>query len=126
VALLRLVRSRSQGRDVPALLDALVVTIGLGVVSWQFLMVPYAPRPVAVARPEADLGPAPVDDRGGRPGRGGDAPAARWRLVLLGGAAILAPTVQMLEWLRGRPIDVPVVAAGSIVMFLLIVARTRG
>jgi signal transduction histidine kinase len=32
----------------------------------------------------------------------------------------------MLEWLRGRPIDVPVVAAGSIVMFLLIVARTQG
>ena len=43
VALLRLVRSR--GRDVPALLDALVVTIGLGVVSWQFLMVPYARDP---------------------------------------------------------------------------------
>ena len=29
----------------PALLDALVVTIGLGVVSWQFLMVPYARDP---------------------------------------------------------------------------------
>jgi len=50
----------------------------------------------------------------------------RWRLVLLGGAAILAPAVQMLEWLRGQPIEVPVVAAGSIVMFLLIVARTHG
>ena len=45
VALLRLVRARSQGRDIPALLDALVVTIGLGVVSWQFLMVPYARDP---------------------------------------------------------------------------------
>jgi len=44
-ALLRLVRARSRGRDVPALLDALVVTIGLGVVSWQFLMVPYARDP---------------------------------------------------------------------------------
>jgi len=50
----------------------------------------------------------------------------RWRLALLGGPAILAPTVQMLEWLRGRPIEVPVVAAGSIVMFLLIVSRTQG
>jgi hypothetical protein len=39
------VRSRSRGRDLPALLDALVVTIGLGVVSWQFLMVPYARNP---------------------------------------------------------------------------------
>jgi signal transduction histidine kinase len=46
--------------------------------------------------------------------------------LLLGGTAILAPAVQMLEWLRGRPIGVPVVAAGSIVMFLLIVARTQG
>ena len=45
VALLRLVRARSRGRDLPALLDALVVTIGLGVVSWQFLMVPYARDP---------------------------------------------------------------------------------
>ena len=30
VALLRLVRTRSRGRDVPALLDALVVSTGLG------------------------------------------------------------------------------------------------
>jgi signal transduction histidine kinase len=34
--------------------------------------------------------------------------------------------VQLLEWGRGRPIEVPVVAVGSIVMFLLIVARTQG
>jgi signal transduction histidine kinase len=34
--------------------------------------------------------------------------------------------VQLLEWTRGRPIEVPVVAVGSIVMFLLIVARTQG
>jgi hypothetical protein len=45
VALLRLVRARSRGRDVPALFDALVVTIGLGLVSWQFLMIPYARDP---------------------------------------------------------------------------------
>jgi len=50
----------------------------------------------------------------------------RWRLVPLGAAAILAPAVQMLEWTRGQPIEVPVVATGSIVMFLLIVARTQG
>ena len=34
--------------------------------------------------------------------------------------------MQLLEWTRGRPIEVPVVAVGSIVMFLLIVARTQG
>jgi hypothetical protein len=45
VALLRLVRIRSGGRDLPALLDALVITTGLGVVSWQFLMFPYASDP---------------------------------------------------------------------------------
>jgi hypothetical protein len=63
----------------------------------------------------AAVGSSPIAAR--RPG---------WRLVLVGGAAILAPAVQMVEWLRGRPIEVPVVAAGSIVMFLLIVTRTQG
>jgi hypothetical protein len=111
VALLRLVRSRSRGRDLPALLDALVVTIGLGVVSWQVGCGAAALHPsMAVVAPPG----APVAHR--RP---------RWRLALLGTAAILAPAVQILEWTRGRPIEVPVVAAGSIVMFLLIVARTQ-
>jgi signal transduction histidine kinase len=204
VALLRLVRARSHGRNVPALLDALVVTIGLGVVSWQFLMVPYARDPsltldqklTSVLLPLADVVVLAVLVRlwsggGQRPAAysllglsivsllmadttlgvlsletandagyiapgspldalflvfpifagaaalhpsmavvaTADAPAAPrrpgWRLALLGGAAILAPGVQMVEWLRGRPIEVPVVAAGSIVMFLLIVARTQ-
>ena len=200
VALLRLVRARSRGRDVPALLDALVVTIGLGVVSWQFLMVPYARDPsltldqklTSILLPLADVVLLAVLVRllsgGGRrpaaywllglsvtvllaadtafgvislrgPVQAGTpldagysvfllgcgaaalhpsmavvaapgAPVAprppRWRLALRGGAAILAPAVQLLEWGRGRPIEVPVVAAGSIVMFLLIVARTQG
>ena len=200
IALLRLVRSRSRGRDLPALLDALVVTIGLGVVSWQFLMVPYARDPsltldqklTPILLPLADVVLLAVLVRllsgGGRrpaaywllglsvtallaadtafgvvslrepflPGSPIDAgfitfllgcgaaalhpsmavvaapgaPVAhrrpRWRLALLGAAAILAPAVQLLEWTRGRPIEVPVAAAGSIVMFLLIVARTQG
>jgi signal transduction histidine kinase len=205
VALLRLVRARSPDRDVPALLDALVVSIGLAVVSWQFLMVPYARDPslsleqklTSIVLPLADVVLLAVLVRlwsgGGQrpaaysllglsvvsllvgdaafgvlslesannagyiaPGNPLDAafiafpllcgaaalhpsmavvatasaPLAPrrpgWRLGLLGGAAILAPGVQMLEWLRGRPIEVPVVAAGSIVMFLLIVARTQG
>jgi len=205
VGLLRLVRARSRGRDIPALLDALVVTIGLGVVSWQFLMVPYARDPslsldqklTSIILPLADVVVLAVLVR--LWSGGGQRPAAYWllglsivsllvadttlgvlsletasnagyvapgspidglfivfllgcgaaalhpsmadvaapsppvtarrpgwRLFLLGGAAILAPAVQMLEWLRGRPIEVPVVAAGSIVMFLLIVARTQG
>jgi signal transduction histidine kinase len=204
VALLRLVRTRSGGRDLPALLDALVISIGLGVVSWQFLMFPYARDPSlsmdeklnAIVLPLADVLLLAVLVRlwsgGGRrptaywllglsvvallaadtaygvvslsggfvPGGPIDAgyclfalacgaaalhpsmaevavpepPAtsgpsrghSRWRLVPLGAAAILAPAVQLLEWTRGRPIEVPVVAVGSIVMFLLIVARTQG
>ena len=200
VALLRLVRARSAGRDLPALLDALVISTGLGVVSWQFLMFPYARDPslsldqklTSIVLPLADVlllavlvrlwsggGRRPaaywllglsvvsllaadtafgvVSLRGGfLPGGPIDAgyslfalacgaaalhpsmaeltvpepPVAsrrpRWRLVPLGAAAILAPAVQMLEWSRGRPIEVPVVATGSIVMFLLIVARTHG
>src|SRR5215217_6586797 len=41
VALLKLVRARRRGRDVAALLDALVFTTGLALLSWQFLMLPY-------------------------------------------------------------------------------------
>src|SRR5215212_7492469 len=200
VALLRLVRARSAGRDLPALLDALVISTGLGVVSWQFLMFPYARDPSlsldeklnAIVLPLADVLLLAVLVRlwsgGGRrptaywllglsvvallaadtafgvvslsggyvPGGPVDAgyclftvacgaaalhpsmaevavpepPVTsrrpRWRLVPLGAAAILAPAVQLLEWTRGRPIEVPVVAIGSIVMFLLIVARTQG
>ncbi len=200
VALLRLVRIRSGGRDLPALLDALVITTGLGVVSWQFLMFPYASDPSlsldqkldAIVLPLADVVLLAVLVRlwsgGGRrqpaywllglsvvallaadtafgvvslrdgfvPGGPIDAgyclfalacgaaalhpsmaevavptpPAAarrsRWRLAPLAAAAVLAPSVQLLEWTRGQPIAVPVVATGSVVMFLLIVARTSG
>jgi hypothetical protein len=41
VALLKLVRTRRRGRDVAALLDALVFTTGLALLTWQFLMHPY-------------------------------------------------------------------------------------
>jgi diguanylate cyclase (GGDEF)-like protein/PAS domain S-box-containing protein len=37
-----LVRSRNPGRDRAALIDALVITIGIGVLSWVFLMAPNA------------------------------------------------------------------------------------
>jgi signal transduction histidine kinase len=200
VALLRLVRTRSRGRDVPALLDALVVSTGLGLVAWQFLMFPYARDPsltldqklTSIVLPLADVVLLTVLVR--LWSGGGQRPAAYWllglsvvallaadaafgvvilhgpfspggpidagyilflfgcgaaalhpsmadlavahepvaarrprgRLVLLGAAAVLAPGVQMIEWFRGHPIEVPVVAAGSIVMFLLIVAQTQG
>jgi signal transduction histidine kinase len=43
--LLLLIRSRSPGADRASLLDALVVTVGLGVVSWVFLVGPLAHSP---------------------------------------------------------------------------------
>jgi signal transduction histidine kinase len=45
VGLLLLIRSRSPGADRASLLDALVVTVGLGMVSWVFLVVPLAQAP---------------------------------------------------------------------------------
>ena len=88
VALLRLVRAHSQGRDVPALLDALVVTIGLGVVSWKFLMVPYARDPslsmdqklTSIVLPLADVVLLAVLVR--LWSGGGQRPAAYWLLGL--------------------------------------------
>jgi|SRR5215217_1676138 len=43
--LLLLIRARSPGADRASLLDALVVTVGLGVVSWVFLVGPLAHSP---------------------------------------------------------------------------------
>jgi signal transduction histidine kinase len=43
--LLLLIRSRSPGADRASLLDALIVTVGVGMVSWVFLVVPLAHSP---------------------------------------------------------------------------------
>jgi signal transduction histidine kinase len=45
IALLGFVRARTAGRDLPALLDALALTTGLGLLIWVFVMVPYASAP---------------------------------------------------------------------------------
>jgi diguanylate cyclase (GGDEF)-like protein/PAS domain S-box-containing protein len=57
------VRRRTPGRDSTALVDALVITLGVGVVSWVFLMAPYANDPTlsvaqkltSIAYPLGDL-----------------------------------------------------------------------
>jgi diguanylate cyclase (GGDEF)-like protein len=49
----------------------------------------------------------------------------RGRLVLLAGAALMAPAVLAVEAIRGQPIDVPVLVAGSAVLFLLVLARVQ-
>jgi len=49
-----------------------------------------------------------------------------WRFLLLAGASLMAPAVLLTQWLAGEPIDVPIIAAASIVLFLLVIARLGG
>jgi diguanylate cyclase len=200
VALLWLVRGRMPGGDRAGMLDALIVSVGVGLVSWLFLMAPIVADTsqslleigVALAYPMLDilllwvmvrllLAPGrqvtslrfligavlallladypyaalvlagtyqigqPVD--GGwllgavfwgvaalhpsmrqvaNPAVAGDGRLALWRLLLLAGASLMAPAVLVIQGIRGEPIDVPVIATGSVVLFLLVIARLSG
>jgi signal transduction histidine kinase len=201
VALLKLVRSRRRGRDVAALLDALVVTTGLALLSWQFLMLPYVRDPAlslgeklySLVFPLADvmvlavllrlwtgggrrgwayyllgiggmamlasdtanglmllitgsLEPGGLTDIGyfafpvavaaaalhpsmpdlSLPGRRTRTRVTRGRLALLVGAVVLAQAVMVVEWVRGQPIDYPVVAGAGILMSVLTFVRFGG
>jgi signal transduction histidine kinase len=201
VALLKLVRARRGGRDVAALLDALVVTTGLALLSWQFLMLPYVRDPslslgeklYSLVFPLADVMVLAVLVRlwtgGGRrglayyllgiggvamlaadtangltvlisgsyrpggpidlgyfavplsfaaaalhtsmsdlslPGRRVRARVTRGRLALLVGAVVLAQVVMVVEWVRGHPIEYPVVAGAGILMSVLTFIRFGG
>jgi diguanylate cyclase (GGDEF)-like protein/PAS domain S-box-containing protein len=61
--LLLLIRKRNPGRDWTALIDSVIVTIGLALLSWVFLMAPYAHDPklslgtklVSIAYPLGDI-----------------------------------------------------------------------
>ncbi len=50
----------------------------------------------------------------------------RLRLALLAAASLMAPGVLALQAARGEPLDVPVVVAGSVVLFLLVLTRMAG
>jgi diguanylate cyclase len=62
-ALLVMIRSRTGGRDRAGLIDALIITTGLGLLSWTFLMRPIASDPsltagtrlISIAYPLADV-----------------------------------------------------------------------
>jgi len=115
--LLLLIRSRSPGADRPGLLDALVVTVGLGMVSWVFLVVPYAQAPeltlperlVSMAYPIMDVlllatAVRLVVD-------GGRRPPAFWILGTGVGALLVTDTLYSIIQLAGgyhtgSPIDV--------------------
>ncbi|HJU47320.1 MAG TPA: GGDEF domain-containing protein, partial [Gaiellaceae bacterium] len=49
-----------------------------------------------------------------------------WRLALLAAASLMAPAVLVIEGLAGRPIDIPAIAGGCVLLFLLVIARLGG
>jgi signal transduction histidine kinase len=196
--LLRLVHDRSAGRDRPALLDALAISTGLGLLAWTLLIGPYARDPslgpaakvAALAFPIADIAVLSILVRlwsgGGQrrmpyyllgagvlsmllsdltfsvialqgtytPGglidlgwlfsyvafgaaalhpamgtisqraRPTEIRPSRMRLVLLTAASLVAPAVLTLQWLRGEPIDAPVIAGACVVLFVVSLSRT--
>ena len=50
----------------------------------------------------------------------------RTRLALLAGASLMAPAMLVIQAVREEPIDVGVIAGGSVVLFLLTLARMGG
>jgi signal transduction histidine kinase len=197
--LLLLVRERTSGRDLASLIDATIVTTGVGLLSWVFLIGPNVRLPdlllsqrlVSIAYPLCDVLLVAVAVRlwrtGGHGttasrlltlglvallaadtvyglsllGGGWDAggpvdgawilfylgvglaalhpsmvtlsepaqPSTRltWtRLALIAGASLMAPAVLVIQTLRDEPIDVAVIAGGSVVLFLLALARMGG
>jgi signal transduction histidine kinase len=197
--LLLLVRGRAPGRDAASLIDATIVTTGVGMLSWVFLIGPYvrlpdlslAERLVSIAYPLGDVLLLAVAVRLWRAGGnravasrllafgllallavdtvyglsvlnsawqiGGPVDAVwmlyyvalglaalhpsmvslsepvppstrltRTRLALLAGASLMAPAVLVVQSVRDEPIDVGVIAGGSVVLFLLTLARMGG
>jgi PAS domain S-box-containing protein len=199
--LLMLIRRRNPGGDRDGLIDSLIITIGVGLVSWTFLMAPYAHdhslslvvKIVSIAYPLMDVLLLAVTIRlavgagkrdrafyllaagvmallatdavyglsqlsgviyqnGGpleagwlsfyllwgaaalhpsmasvaEPSRTRGLVPARRRLALLAGVAVLGPTVNMIQGIRGESVDPGIVSAGSATMFLLVLARVRG
>jgi len=197
--LLLLIRGRAPGRDAASLIDATIITIGIGLLSWVFLIGPYVRLPdlslpqrlVSIAYSLGDLLLLAVAVRLWRTGGSGalasrllifglfalmavdtvyglsllnggwqiggpvDAvwilyylalglaalhpsmvslsePAlvnprlTRTRLGLLAGASLMAPAMLVIQAVRHQPIDVGVIAGGSVVLFLLTLTRMGG
>ena len=57
------------------------------------------------------------------PRRSERTPQMWWRMGALAVAASLAPTTLVIQWLLHRPLDIPVIAGSSIVMFILVAVR---
>ena len=154
VGLLLLVRARLPGGDKAGLLDALIVTLGLALLSWIFLIGPNVRAPggmlvrlTAAAYPLGDVlllaMLAHLWSAGGLRNPAGrllaigtlgtlvaDSVAAlltsRSRLALLGAITLIAPVGLLVETSVGKPVDAPVIAAVAGIMFFLVVLRMSG
>ena len=56
----------------------------------------------------------------------GEVRLSAWRLALLAAASLMAPAVLVIQWMIGNPIDVPGIAVGCVVLFLLVIVRLGG
>ena len=149
-ALLVMIRSRTGGRDRAGLIDALIIATGLGLLSWAFLMRPIAsdtsvalgPRLVSIAYPLADVLLLAVIARlYTSPGaRGASYRLLATALLLQLGADIVYAGLTTYGGYDGGVIDLGWMASylcwgaaalhpwvslgiGSVVLFLLVVAR---
>ena len=198
LAVLWLAKGRIPGGDRASLLDALIVAVGVGMLSWVFVMAPivadatqsFGEVAVALAYPLLDIallgvlvrlvlqpGAQPMSLRlligalvaflasdfpyavmsltggyetGNIVDLGWMVGAVLWgtaalhptmlsigdpverstadqfsafRLLLLVGASLMGPAVLVYQWVNGEPIDVPVIAAGCVSIFLLVIMR---
>jgi PAS domain S-box-containing protein len=101
--LLILIRGRNPSGDRASLIDSLIITLGVGLLSWVFLMAPYAHNPslstlrqlISIAYPVMDLLVLSVVVRLAV-GPGERSPALK---MLLGGSAILFVTDSIYGWI---------------------------
>ena len=147
-----LIRARSPGRDRASLIDATVISTGVGMLAWVFLASPYSvddslplvERGLSVllgtydpASPveagwlvayalwgAAVLDPsvATVTDPVPAPRTG----LTRFRLACLAAASLMAPAILVIQALRDQRLDIPVIVTGCACLFLLVLVRMAG
>jgi diguanylate cyclase (GGDEF)-like protein/PAS domain S-box-containing protein len=199
--IMMMIHRRNPGRDRASFIDSLMVSIGVGTISWVFLMAPYAHdtesnlliKMTSMSYPIMDLlliavavrlavgagrrapsfmlmtiavlslfatdaiygwlllGPGYVPGSGSleigwiafyvvfgmaalhpsmtalsEPAPDIESKLTKPRLILLAGAALMAPGVQAIEALRGEQIDLPIVLGAAMVLFVLAIVRMAG
>jgi diguanylate cyclase (GGDEF)-like protein/PAS domain S-box-containing protein len=117
IGLLLLVKRRTPGRDRASLVDALIVAVSMGLLSWEFLMVPYLRDPdltllqrlTSLAYPMMDMLVLAVTARlwSDRGVRNGSFHLLSFSLVPLVVADTLYGLIQLTgTWRLGSPVDI--------------------